>query len=106
MSIANRVFLFRSLFLDQIHYPFRNFYPRIGIVAGLVFELDVNNGGVSGIRQQAAFVGMNVLQDALPSESIGFEHIEAARVEHLPAGVLDPDGPQRRPNRSCSSRSA
>ena len=39
---------------------------------------------------------MNVLQDALPSESIGFEHIEAARVEHLPAGVLDPDGPQRR----------
>ena len=66
------------------------------LLAGFVGVLHVHRR-VARIGKQAPLVGMNGFQNAFPRKGIGFKHVKGTGVEHLAAGVLDPQGAQVEP---------
>jgi len=75
----------------QHHHAFNNLHVGVGFIARFLFVLDVN-GCIGGVRKQAPFIGMDAIEHAFSGEGSALNKVEGAGIEHLAAGIPEPDG--------------
>ena len=91
VSVADGVSLLGTLLASDSHESANNLQVRDRLRIGVGFGGDVN-GGVAGIREEAALVGLDGIEKAFAGKAVAFDDGEGAGVERGAGGVAEPEG--------------